>query len=198
MRIIVLISLLLLLVPKVALAQHATTSTDAIQMLINLSNVYPNVWRMITVFCYVAGFGLTLRGIYHLKAYGELRTMMATQTSLKTPIVYFIVAAVMMFSPTAFAIFHQTVFGYSSPLRYDQVDSSIDPNVLRAIVGLVNIVGLISFIRGWFILVAHAQQPGGQATIGKAMTHIIGGLLAMNILGLGRIIWGTFGFNFKI
>lgn len=185
---------LLMLLPQVAMAQ----ATDAIQMLINLSNIYPNIWKMVTAFCYVAGFSLALRGVYHLKAYGELRTMMSTQTSLKTPIVFFIVAAVMMFIPTAFSIASSTVFGYGSPLSYTQIDSSLDPAMLKALVGLVNIVGLISFVRGWFILVAHAQQPGGQATIGKAATHIIGGLLAMNVVGLGKIIWNTFGFNFSL
>jgi intracellular multiplication protein IcmC len=189
--------LLLVLLPEVAMAQ-STVATDAIQMLINLSNVYPNLWRMITAFCYVAGFSLALRGVYHLKAYGELRTMMATQTSLKTPIIFFIVAAVLMFIPTGFSMATSTVFGYGSPLKYTDINSTIDPNVLRAIVGLVNLVGLISFIRGWFILVAHAQQPGGQATVGKAATHIIGGLLAMNVVGLGQLIWNTFGFNFSL
>jgi intracellular multiplication protein IcmC len=189
-----------ILFSNVVFAQNtpAVTRADALQMLINLSNAYPALWQMMTALCYIIGFAFAVRGIYYLKMYGELRTMMASQTSLKIPIVYFIVSAVLIYIPSAFRIFNTTFFGYGSPLAYNDVSSSLSPMAMKAIVGLVQFVGLISFIRGWLILVAHAQQPGGQASLGKALTHIIGGLLAINIIGVGQVIWSTFGFTFSL
>src|SRR4051812_47422213 len=109
--IILSIAIFIAFFPRLVFAQ-ATAGVDAIQMLINLSNSYPALWRMITGACYLIGFILSVRGVYYLKQYGELRTMMSTQTSLKTPIVLFIVAAVLIYIPTGFKIVSRTVFGY--------------------------------------------------------------------------------------
>lgn len=185
-------SVFIALFPEMAQAQ---SGVDALQMLTNLSKTYPALWQMLTGACYLIGFGLAVRGVYYLKAYGEMRTMMASNTSLKTPVIFFIVASVLIYIPTGFQIVSQTVFGYSSPLTYSNVTSGMNPIVLNAIAGLVSLIGLLAFIRGWLMLVAHAEHPGGQATLGKALTHIIGGLLAINILGVVNVIWNTFGFK---
>jgi intracellular multiplication protein IcmC len=59
---------------------------------------------------------------------------------------------------------------------------------------LIQIVGLIAFIRGWLILVktATGQQGGG---IGKGITHIIGGVLALNIVGTQQVINASLGIS---
>jgi intracellular multiplication protein IcmC len=192
-----------LILPTLAYAQSApSTSTgqsggmDAITMLINLSRTYPDIISMLTGGCFVIGFVLALQGVYYLRAYGDLRTMTSSQTSLRTPVTLFIVSAVFMYIPNAFHTLITTAFGYSSPLQYDQSSSSIDPVILKALVGLIQVIGLIAFIRGWMVLVAHAKQPGGHATLGKGLTHIIGGIFAINIIGVTDVIWNTFGFQF--
>ena len=179
-------------------SSSANATVDAITMLENLSKTYPAFIALASAFCYVFGFLLAIRGIYYLKVYGELRTMMTTQSSLKTPITYFLAAAALSFIPSAYHIFLFTAFHTTNPLAYDQVASTIDPRILKAIVGLVQLIGFFAFIRGWMILVAIAQQSSGQHTFGKAITHIIGGIFAMNVLGLSQMLWTTFGFNFNI
>ncbi len=190
--IIIAIGVFIAIYPELALAQGGT---DALQMLTNLSRAYPALWKMLTGACYVIGFAFAVRGVYYLKQYGEMRTMMASNTSLKTPVVFFIVSAVFIYIPAGFRLLSQTVFGYNSPLAYSHETSGMNPVVLAAITGLISIVGLISFIRGWLILVANTEHPGGQATLGKAITHIIGGLLAINVLGVVDIVWNTFGLS---
>ncbi len=61
-----------------------------------------------------------------------------------------------------------------------------------ALVRLVQIVGLIAVIRGLLILMrlSGQAQPG---TFGRAMTHIVGGTLAMNIVGFNQIVFNSFG-----
>lgn len=190
------ISILTFFYPSSLYAQTAGGGgTDALQMLVNLSKTYPALWKMITGLSYLIGFSLAMRSIYHLKIYGELRTMMSTQTSLKTPVTLMLVAVVLMFIPTAFKMLNLTAFGYGSPLSYEDVSSTMNPVMLKAVAGIVQLVGLIAFIRGWMHLVGHVQQSGGQHTLGKALTHIIGGLLAINIIGVTDIFWNTFGFS---
>ena len=193
--------LLLFLYSEIVFAQNdpASSGVDATQMLINLNTHLPAVFRLISAFSYVLGFIMAVRGVYYLKLYGELRTMTASQTSLRTPVTYLIAAAALMFMPTVIHIFIKTSFGYDSPLRYDQINSTINPILLQALVGIVQLVGFIAFIRGWLILIANASHSGGgQNSMGKALTHIIGGVLAINIVGLVDVLWNTFGFKINL
>ena len=58
---------------------------------------------------------------------------------------------------------------------------------------IIQLFGTIAFIRGLVIL-SHAGDRGhGQNTVGKGMTHIIGGILCINIYGLINVIIATFG-----
>ena len=183
--------------PPSATGGNAATTMDALSMLANLSKSYPALTFMVTGLCYVIGMSLMIRAIYYLKVYGELRTMMSTQSSLKIPMTYMVAGAVFLFIPTAFQTMTMTVFGTSSMLGYENIDSSINPIVLRAVGGFVQLLGFVSFIRGWMILVANATSPGGGgASFGKGLTHIIGGLLLVNIYGVASVVWNTFGLSF--
>jgi intracellular multiplication protein IcmC len=91
----------------------------------------------------------------------------------------------------------QSTFGASTtPLSYsDTVNSAVlAADVQIAILRLVQIIGVIAFIRGWLILAQSARQ-GSQPVIGRALTHIIGGILAINIIGTKNVIWATFGLS---
>lgn len=194
----------LLFFPAIVLAQvtppsppSTGTTMDALSMLANLSKSYPAITFFVTGGCYIVGMMLAIRAIYYLKVYGELRTMMSTQSSLKIPMTYILTSAVFLFIPTAFQTMTMTIFGTSSALGYDQVNSSINPIVMQAVGGFVQLLGLVSFVRGWLIIVANAQSPGGgQASFGKGLTHIIGGLLLVNIYGVASVVWNTFGLSF--
>ncbi|HEV2613411.1 MAG TPA: hypothetical protein VGV92_01750 [Gammaproteobacteria bacterium] len=165
-------------------------------MLVHLSNSFPSLWLMITALSWVIGIVLVLRGVAYLKIYGELRTMTATQSSLKIPIVFIGVGCVFLFIPTAFQTMAMTAFGTSSPLGWQSMNTSINPIVLRAIGGFVQLLGLVSFIRGWMMLVANAQSPGGgHASFGKAATHIVGGFFLLNVYAFGTVLWNSFGLS---
>jgi hypothetical protein len=59
---------------------------------------------------------------------------------------------------------------------------------------LFQLVGLISFVRGWNIL-RNAIEGVGQATVPQGLTHIIGGVLAMNISGFMVALDATLGIH---
>ena len=172
-------------------------ATDVQSILVNLSKSYPAVKRLIFSISFFTGLAMTLSALYKLKVYGEMRTMMGTQTNLKEPLATFLAAAVFLFIPSAFDSLMVTTFGSPdvTPLSYVASEAPGFEDGMKAVLGLVQIIGLISFIRGWSQLAGAAQQgrqPGG---FGKGLTHIFGGLLAMNIAGTKDIIWNTFGFS---
>ena len=168
---------------------------DVQTALVNLSQSYPEIIKLVSVFAFVAGMMMILGGLYKLKIYGELRTMMASQTNLKEPLAVMCAGAMLIYLPTAFDTTMMTIFGHAqfSPLSYI---TDMTPNwtqSFRAVLGLVQIIGMISFIRGWF-LVSKSSQQGHQGGLGKGLTHIVGGIMAMNIAGVKAILWNTFGF----
>ena len=164
------------------------------QMLVNFSNTYGYIIKMLTGGAYILGMLFIILGVIQLKTYGEARTTMSHQSSLKLPITYFLVGGIFVFLPTALDVMMLSTFGATTtPLEYAEISSSIVPdNIINAVLRIVQIVGLIAFLRGWIILVSAAKQ-GAQPMLGKALTHIIGGILAINVVGTKAVLSATFG-----
>lgn len=165
-------------------------NNDLISMINRLQTQLPGVTRLVSAFAYVSGLMFTMKGIYALKVYGQMMTAMSPQHSIKVPLTYLLAGTILVFSPQIVNIAMMTVFSTSNPLQYPSNDN-FSSNVYSGVLYLVQVVGFISFIRGWFIL-AHPQQQGGQSQFGKAMTHIIGGLCAINIGGAINILENSF------
>lgn len=162
-------------------------------MLINASSQFPAIWKLVTAAAYLMGVAFILRGVYQLKVYGDLRTMMSTQTNLKQTLIVLIVGTVLMYIPTAFRSAMMSTFGTTVPeaIPY-QSQGDISGEAMNAIMKFVQLIGIISFIRGWIYL-THASNPGGHSSFGKGITHIIGGLLAVNIEGTKEALQATTG-----
>jgi intracellular multiplication protein IcmC len=171
-----------------------------VDVLNNIAKSLEPVERLLTGAAYLIGLSLAFKAIYTLKVYGEARTMMSSNSSIKEPVVYLLVAGVFLFFPTAFEVFMNTTFGYGNVLAYAPISSSnntIDTlfgpgsAVGRPLTLLLQVIGLIAFIRGWILISRSASQgqpPGGT---GKGMMHVFGGILAMNIVGTLQIINNT-------
>lgn len=96
-----------------------------------------------------------------------------------------LLSAVMLFNlPGSIDTFTSSLLGTPSVsvLAYaanPSSDGTLAQQTLRAILAFVQFVGLLAFIRGWFVM--HGIGKSSDASLGKALTHIIGGVLAMNI-----------------
>lgn len=164
------------------------------------SNLLP-VERLITGAAYLIGLAFAFKAIYSLKAYGESKSMMSSNNAnLKESLVYLFVAGIFIYFPTGMAVILQTTFGSSSILQYAPVNSEIQgigtlfgsgSLVGRSLAIIIQTVGLISFVRGWILVArtaSHGQPPGGT---GKGLMHVVGGILAMNIVATLQIINNT-------
>ena len=169
-------------------------------ILTNLANSLPAIERLITGSAYLMGCAFAFKAIYSLRVYGESRTMMSNNTSIKEPLVYMMVAVVLLYFPTAFKILMQTSFGYENVLQYASVNStnqSLDTlfgagsAVGRPLSMLIQVIGLVAFVRGWVLIARSASQgqpPGGT---GKGLVHVFGGILAINIVGTLEMVNNT-------
>ncbi len=166
------------------------SSLDIEQMIVNIAETMPNLLAMFTAGAYVLGFTLVLKGIYKLKEYGEMRTSMSSQTNLWPPLITITVGTILIFFVSGYQIGLQTLFGYSSPLTYSSDTSSTDA-LVSSVVLIMQVVGVIAFIRGLLLLNSaggHGAQPG---SIGKGLTFVVGGLLAINIYGTWEVLVNT-------
>lgn len=197
------LSFFVLLFVNIASAQTTTppsvssgVTTDAIQMLTSLSSSYPNITRLIYGVSYLMGLLLMFKSIWMFKVYGESRTMMSQQTSLRGPITLMCVASVLLWLPSGLHTMIMTAFGHQYVLQYTVSPTNpLGQTGMYALIYLVQIVGLIAFIRGWVYLAQGAGGGQSQHSTGKALTHIIGGLLAVNIVEVTNILWNSFGFT---
>ncbi|MCC5791951.1 MAG: type IV secretion protein IcmC [Legionellaceae bacterium] len=169
-------------------------------ILKNIAATLEPVERMLTGLAYVIGMAFAFKAIYSLKVYGEARTMMASNASLKEPLTYLLVAAVFIYFPTSMQIIMQTIYNEPSVLQYaptDSPNSAIDAlfgpgsPVGRPLSLIIQVVGIAAFIRG-MVMVARAGGQGGQpGAMGKGMMHVFGGILAINIVKTLDIINNT-------
>lgn len=161
-------------------------------ILVNLQEQIPYLIQFTTAFCYLSGIFFSMQAMYHLKAYGEMRTMMAVQTDLRGPMLSLCVASSLFFLPSIFRIGLVSFYGNGEILLYEEQGSSWD-HMLLTIISLVQFVGGVAFIRGLYIFhkLGHGQaQPG---TFSKGFVHIIAGVIALNIVGAYQILCESLG-----
>lgn len=171
-----------------------------VDILTNIANNLEPVQRLLTGAAYIIGVSFAVKAIYTLKVYGEARTMMSSNTSIKEPLAYFFVSAMFIYFPSGMALVMNSTFGYTNVLAYGAVTGGnatlnglFGSNSLvgRPLALIIQTVGLVAFIRGWVLVARSASQgqpPGGT---GKGLTHVFGGIMAMNIVGTIQIINNT-------
>ncbi len=160
------------------------------QMIVNIANTMPSLLAMFSALSYVLGFILVLKGVYKLKEYGEMRTSMSSQTNLWPPMITLAIGTMLIFFVSTYQVGLQTLFAYSSPLSYTEGSDSTE-DLVTAVVSIMQVVGVIAFIRG-MLLLNGAGSPGAQpGGIGKGLTFVIGGLLAINIYGSFQVLANT-------
>jgi intracellular multiplication protein IcmC len=170
------------------------TSTTSI--LNNLVPSLQSIQYLLTGAAYIIGITFLIRGVMALKQLGEHRSQMSPHHTIKEPVVFFLSGAMLLYLNTAINTFNMTVFGDTSILAYNQLNSSNFTSQLasagQGIILFVQVIGLIAFIRGWIIIAKGATQSGhGQGGFGKGLMHIFGGIMAINIVATLNIITNT-------
>jgi intracellular multiplication protein IcmC len=173
--------------------------SDSAGWLKHLSGSIDQLYYMVTGCAYVIGIAFAFKALYSLKVYGEQRTMMSSNASMKEPLSYLFVAGIFIFLPTGVGVFLNTTFGTDSIMAYSALPSAFDltqENGGYALLQLLQLIGIIAFIRGWVLIAragAQGQQPGG---VGKGLMHVFGGVLLMNIVYTLNIVYNTLGISF--
>ena len=170
--------------------------SNGIDVLTNLANSLIPVELLVTAAAYLMGIGFAIKAIFTLRTHGEQRSSLSGVGNLKEAIVYTVVAAVLLYFPTAFEALMNTTFGYSSVLAYSQnpyMTGVLGPDSAlgTSITIIIQVIGLFAFVRGWIMIARAASQSQASGNTGKGLMHVFGGILAMNIVGTIQVVINT-------
>lgn len=174
--------------------------SDHADVINNIAKAIEPLEQLITGAAYLIGLSFAFKAIYSMKVYGEARTMMSSNTSLKEPLTYLIAAGMFIYLPTSLAVFMKSTFGYANVLQYAPISSN--NNTLNSLFGpnsavgssltkIIQFIGLVAFMRGWVLVARSASQGSQPGGTGKGLMHVFGGILAINIVGTMQIINNT-------
>jgi len=170
--------------------QSQLGSLNAQNVLVNIANQVPYLMQLITALSYVMGMYFIISGIMKLKHVGEARTQMSHEHHLMTPITLISVGVMLIYLPSAVNTGMSTFWANPNPYGYlqqqDQWSSVINDCYL-----IIQFIGALAFIRG-LVLLSHGGGHG-QSNFGKALTHIIGGILCINIYQFVQVVLSTIG-----
>ncbi len=171
---------------------YAAVVPDVANMLLNFSEAVPSLMRLVTAFSYVMGFFFVTRGMLELKQFGESRSMMSQEHSLMKPLVTIAVGTLLIYLPSSVQTGLSTFWTTPNPYGYLSSDTESNwSDLVNSVFMVVQLVGVIAFIRGLIMLTKVTGH--GQETFGKALAHIIAGVLCINMYQFLQAIFNTLG-----
>lgn len=178
-------------------SNDASTGLDMAGVFSNLSLQIDPIKNFLIVLCYVVGVGLSVAAVMKLKKYGTRTAFMSVEMSMVGPFLQFFIGVGLFYMPYFISAINLTIFtssGVQNQLGYSV--TGVDYNTyIEPVLGIIQIIGIIAFMRGWLLL-AKATNPGQQpGAISKGVTHIVGGILAVNIRTFITVIYQTLGLS---
>ena len=191
-------------------SNNAYAQLDIQAVLTNLSNIIVPLTAMCLALSYVIGVYMIIHAITLMKRFGNLTSGQAQPGEMGGPLMNLFVGAVLIYLPTSTDVLMNTLFGTTNSLfggGINYANAGVGASLLgytqgdtlgaqwqamaNTLVLYIQFMGLLSFIKGWMLMsksVGAGSQPGNFA---KGVTHIIGGIVAMNFVGVVNIIKNT-------
>lgn len=174
-------------------ARPAFAALSVADMIVNIAATVPQLMLFTTALAYVLGFYFVAHGLLLLKKYAEQRTMMSGDAKMSAPLLYLFVGAALIYLPSAVQSGITTFWLHPNPYGYDTGNKDQWAVFLGACFNIIQLVGVIAFIRGLVILAHMGGQGGHQATFGRAAAHIVGGIFCIDIYDFVQAVFVTFG-----
>jgi intracellular multiplication protein IcmC len=164
--------------------------THAVAMMHSIT-IIANTMSVIGI---MLGLGLFMGGLFQLKRYGEMRTFMSHQMTIWAPGAMIFAGVLLLMLPwtvsTALLAFWGD--GQTLPLAYTGSGQHDIDVYIPVILAFIRVIGVGAIMRACMML----SKTGGQGQpgqLGKALTHLFGGILCVHILGTVTVIKYIFG-----
>lgn len=162
----------------------------------SLNKVYP----MLIGLAYTLGVLLILKSMLMFKKHGYKTAFMSASSSLLGPFAVLLIGVMLIYTPSVLDIFFMTIYGSSEVQNTMTWASAASTDAWYAalvpMIGLIQVIGLCAFIRGWTLLLrATGEGQSTPGSVGKGVMHIIGGVMAVNITGTIDLINQSLGLS---
>lgn len=174
-------------------ATPAYAQLSIADMIVNIAETVPQLMLFTTALSYVLGFAFVAHGLMLLKKYAEQRTMMSGDAKMSGPLLYLFVGAALIYLPSAVQSGMTTFWLHPNPYGYETSANDQWSIFISACFNIIQLIGVIAFIRGLVILAHMGGQGGHQATFGRAAAHIVGGIFCIDIYDFVQAVFVTFG-----
>ncbi|MDX9689981.1 MAG: hypothetical protein EOM37_08130 [Proteobacteria bacterium] len=169
-----------------------------------VSNIHSPIFSLLSVLCYGIGTFYILAGLLKASRTGTD----PRASSPKDIITYLVIGALLVTIGGSISMILRTLFGDGGdmanmsqdfvgvnwlPIVGSGADTDAMDDTIRSLLAFVQIVGGIAFVRGWMLLKAAVE--GAPAKTAQAITHIVGGAMAININQMLVVFDNTFGTN---
>lgn len=186
---------------------------DIQTVLTNVSSIIQPLTALALMISFIAGIFMIMQALMAMKKFGNMSTQQMQPGEIGGPFMKFVVGAILIYLPTSTDILMNSIFGsYNSIFGSGTVNYQANGQgsalltymqgsgggiggqwaaMANTLVLYIQFLGLLSFIKGWFIIsksAGHGAQPGN---FGKGVTHIIGGIIAINFISVVNIIMNT-------
>jgi intracellular multiplication protein IcmC len=169
---------LFFLLPNTAYAEG-----DISNWLYNIATQVPVLVRLTVAIAYFSGFAFFIKAILKFKNCARGISMASQSESVSGPIIYLVVAAVLLYFASFVQVGSVTLFGDDSAIAYNSSAGSdaFSTGVLGPIIVILRLIGYIAFLKGFYILSSLGSGQAQKGTLGKGVVHVLGGILAINI-----------------
>ncbi len=143
----------------------------------------------------IAGVYFVMRGIMMYRAFGQSQQAASGKAEIAGPLVHIVIGIVLWNIQQVKDVGLNTL-GLPGNLQLSYIqDSGMEQWAkIQGVLGkYIKLIGYIAFLRGWFIL-SKMGHPGAQpGSVGKGITHIIGGLFLINFMDTAVLLAGLMG-----
>lgn len=176
-------------------------SSEAIAILQSLLDQIQPWWTVIMLMSRFFGFCLLVFGFLQLGASSAdigqaLRGGLSRGTGIDTPIKTLLVGFLLLSLPGVLDIFSMSLFGVNAPenvLSYIPAGNG-DPLLklmVQLSISIIAIIGLCGAVRGLNMIRQNGQGSSGE--FWSALTHIAGGVAAINIVTVSHLVAAFMG-----
>lgn len=170
-----------------AMAQGADLNIGT--MLANFTDSGKALIKLVQASAFVIGVYLLISSVFKMIAVSN------GKAEIKTPIVMFFCGIFLISLMSSFAVVSQTMGMPAGPGDVLMGAGTggfkgMSAAAMTGILTFVQLLGFVAFVRGWLLLNTHGM--GKEGALGRGLTHLLGGVAAINIKLTAKILATTF------
>lgn len=173
------------------------SASSAAQIFSHLDESLEKVYPALEKLCWLAGVFFVLKGLYMLKKMGYKTAFMGGGAGLTGPSIVVAIGVILINTPAFIKIMLMTLFAQSGVQNTLSWEASHGGDAwysaITPMIGLIQVIGLIAFFRGWILLVKANNENSQPGNMSKGFMHILAGVMAINITGTIDIINRSLG-----